>query len=238
MSRIWGVEISKLDIAGTLRQIDCWVAAGEKKHIVTANSEMLYNALSNPDLADALQNADMVTPDGIGVVWAAAYIKEPVAERVPGCDIMNNILGSGKNYSVYFLGSTDEVLKEAQVVVEKKFPAIRILGSHNGYFTDSSAIIAEINAKRPQFLFVGMGSPKQELWIKNNLPALDVNIAIGIGGSLDVLAGKVQRAPQIWIDWRLEWLYRLIKEPHRFWRMTALPKFVLRILMTKGKNRG
>ncbi|HHY13222.1 MAG TPA: WecB/TagA/CpsF family glycosyltransferase, partial [Thermoanaerobacterales bacterium] len=154
--------------------------------------------------------------------------------------LMNMILkeSPGKKYRIYLLGSKPGIAKLASAKIKEKYPGIKIEGYHHGYFSidDEEKIIKDINYKKPDFLFVGLGAPRQEKWIFENLEHLDVKVCMGIGGSIDIFAGKVKRAPLIFQKLGLEWFYRLIKEPRRIGRMLALPHFVLKVLFLRDKQ--
>lgn len=203
------------------------------KYIVTANPEIVMGALENKQLKEALLQADLVTPDGTGIVWAADYLGKPVSERVAGYDLLHAICKTAEDrpFSVYLLGAKEETNQQAAARLAAMYPKLHIVGRHHGYFTDEEeqAIIADINQCQPDLLLVALGFPKQEIWIQKYKAELRVKVAIGVGGSFDVLAGRVKRAPQIWQNLRLEWLYRLLQEPSRIKRQLALPKFVLAV---------
>lgn len=207
--------------------------AQQPKHIVTANPEIVMGALADEELMQALLDADLITPDGTGIVWAADYLGQPVAERVAGYDLFHDLCRTSKEepFSIYLLGAKEETNRKAAIKLESLYPQLQIVGRRNGYFTieEEQAIIEEINRLQPDLLLVALGFPKQEIWIYQHKADLQVKVAIGVGGSFDVLAGTVKRAPQLWQKWRIEWLYRLLQEPSRWKRQMALPKFVLAV---------
>ncbi|MGI5875286.1 MAG: WecB/TagA/CpsF family glycosyltransferase [Dethiobacteria bacterium] len=202
-------------------------------HVVTANAEMLYNSRQDKILAKIIDSAGMVTADGAGVVIASRILACPVPERVAGYDLMLKCLqvAAHGNIPVYFLGSRPDVLTLAVSNALKIYPGLKVVGSHHGYFgeKDEPLIIKEINLLQPGLLLVAMGVPKQEKWIHFYKEKLPPCVAIGVGGSFDVLAGKVRRAP-LWMQQSgLEWLYRVIKEPSRFKRAAVLPLFMIQV---------
>lgn len=176
----------------------------------------------------------MITPDGIGVVYASKILKRPLKERVGGFDLANIVLdkiaGTGKK--VYLFGGKPGVAEEAAEQICKLYPGTEICGTADGYFNaeKEQKIIADINEKKPDLLFVCLGFPKQETWIDAHKHELNAKVMMGIGGSLDVFAGTVKRAPVGFQKLGLEWLYRLLKQPSRFIRMLALPKFGFTVL--------
>lgn len=223
----------------TARHVDAALQQKTARHVVTANPEIVMAALQNDELKEALLQADLVTPDGTGIVWAAAYLGKPVAERVAGYDLLHAICHTAEEspFSVYLLGAKEEINRQAADRLAAMYPRLQIVGRRHGYFTkeEEQAIVEEINRLEPDLLLVALGFPKQEIWIKRYKTVLKVKVAIGVGGSFDVLAGKVKRAPKIWQNLRLEWLYRLLQEPGRIRRQIALPRFVLEIRRHKKR---
>ena len=199
-------------------------------YMATPNPEIVMAAWENGELMDALSDADLVIPDGIGVVKAAKILGTPLRERLPGIEIGEAILKylaeSGK--SAFLLGAKPGIAELAAEQIKKKYPGINICGINDGYFKEDAPVVAKINASRPDFLMVCLGAPKQEIWMSRNAPMLDVGLMAGLGGSLDVFAGTVERAPKVWQDLNLEWLYRCIKEPWRFKRIAKLPLFLVK----------
>ena len=212
---------------------------GKQFVVATVNAEMVMLAGESPQFADLLAAADLVVPDGAGVVWAARYQNNPVPERVPGVDLTQALLAYAAQHGrkVFFFGAAPGVAEQAAVRASQMHPGLIVAGTRNGYFTEeqSPAIIAEINAAQTDLLFVALGVPKQEQWIHAHRNELLPRVIMGVGGTLDVLAGKVKRAP-VWMQRAsLEWLYRLLCQPSRFIRMLALPRFVLAVLFDKNR---
>lgn len=205
--------------------------------IYTPNPEIILYGYNNPEFTDRLNSADLTVADGIGVVYAARMLHRPLAERVAGFDLTNRLFAqmAKKGKSVYLLGSKPGVAEKAAETIVKNNPGIVIAGTHDGYFKDDGPVIEAINAAKPDFLMVCLGFPKQENWIYENRDKLNAKLIIGAGGSLDVLAGTVLRAPKFYCDHGLEWFYRLMKQPSRFVRMLALPKFAATVFF-KGKR--
>ncbi len=213
----------------------------DKAHMIfTPNSEIIMVAQQDKELKDVLNSGDLIIADGIGVVYASKILKKPIAERVAGFDLAKQIIEKlpQKEHKLYFLGGKPGVAKAAKDNLEKQYPGIQIVGTHDGYFDEEqeAEIIHEINQLKPDILFVCLGMGKQEKWIYNHRGKLSVKVCMGIGGSLDVFAGRVQRAPDFYCKYGLEWFYRLVKEPWRYKRMLALPKFALMVLL-KGKRQ-
>lgn len=200
----------------------------EKSFVVTANPEIVMATRKNEAYRQAVCSADYIVPDGIGIVMAAKRQKTPLYERIAGYDLMIDLLTfANKNHlSCFLLGATDSVNEKAANEINRKYPNVKIAGQHHGYFTDDDEIFHLVKQAKPDLIFVALGYPKQELWIKQYLPLFDKGLFIGVGGSLDVLAGDVKRAPELWITLNLEWLYRTIKQPSRIGRLGHLIKFM------------
>ena len=197
-------------------------------YAVTPNAEIAYEALHDEALRTLLNEADLVLPDGAGVVLASKILKTPLKQKVAGVDFADGLLGilaeSGK--SVYLLGSQPGIAELAAEKMREKHPGLQICGMHDGYFKDEAPVIEAVNKAKPDDLFVCLGAPKQELFMKRHQQELSCKLMIGLGGSLDSFAGTVKRAPKWMISCNLEWLYRLYKEPKRFGRMLRLPKYL------------
>ncbi len=216
------------------------------KIIVTPNSEIVLNATKDLELKQLIEQAGLVIPDGIGLVYASKILREPLSERVTGVDFLSLVLEdlekTGK--SIYLIGSKPankeraSVAELAGMAMKKKHPGLMIAGTRDGYFQkeDEEDIIREINGSGADFLCVALGSPKQEKFIFENKDAFTtVKVGMGVGGSLDVWAGTAKRAPVFFQKNGLEWLYRFIKEPTRYKRMAQLPLFIIKVIVN-GKN--
>ncbi|MDR0446806.1 MAG: WecB/TagA/CpsF family glycosyltransferase [Oscillospiraceae bacterium] len=208
--------------------------------IVTPNPEIVRLAGKNPRLREAVLAAALVLPDGVGITLAARILGRPLAERTPGIDVAELVLERLAKIggSVYLLGAKPGVAERAGARLCEKYSGLILAGARDGYFTDDAAVIADINAASPELLLVCLGSPKQELWAYDNRAALKTRLMACLGGSLDVFAGDVRRAPPVFRRLGLEWLYRLAREPRRIFRMAALPLFMLTVLREKIAPRG
>lgn len=204
----------------------------------TPNPEIVMAAKGDAALRAALSGAELVLADGVGITKAAAMLGTPLKSRVPGIDFASNVISrlAQRGGSVYLLGAKPLVAEVAAEKLTQTYPGIVIAGTNDGYFTDDAPVIEKINAVSPDFLMVCLGSPKQELWMSANAGRLSCGLMAGLGGSLDVLAGNVQRAPETWRRLGLEWLYRVIKEPKRLGRVMKLPAFVLEAA-AEGRRR-
>ena len=194
-------------------------------YVVTPNPEFLLAAEKDPEFRRVLNAADLVLPDGIGVVYSAKILGTPLKERVPGIEFAEAMLSALNEMGgrLYLLGAKPGVAEEAGRRICARYPALVLCGTHDGYFKDEQAILPEIAAAKPDLLFVCLGAPKQEKWMARWGRHTGAKLAIGLGGCLDVFAGNVRRAPEQWQKLGLEWAYRLKKEPKRIGRMAKLP---------------
>lgn len=202
------------------------LAAGDKfSYAVTPNPEFILLAKKDERFKAALNAADLVVADGIGVVKAAKILGRPLKARVPGIELGEALCASmaktGKK--LFLLGAKPVVAKTAGENLCKKYPGLTVCGSHDGYFKEDGSIVEEIKNAGADVVFVCLGAPKQEFWMVKNGPLTGAKLMLGLGGSLDVFAGTVERAPEKWQKAGLEWAYRLMKEPKRIGRMAKLP---------------
>jgi N-acetylglucosaminyldiphosphoundecaprenol N-acetyl-beta-D-mannosaminyltransferase len=238
---LYGVKVSKLNLQDTAELLAQAVANRQTTQVITANPIMLMTALEQPEYMAMMRRADLVVPDGTGVVWAARHIGEPVAEKVAGIDLMHQLLARGEKagWRVFLLGTSPETIQITADKLRSLYPKLQLVGVRNGYFQadQDEEVIRQIRDAAPDLLFVGRAADTQEPWIDRYRSELQVPVMMGIGGSFDVIAGKLKRAPNIFIRLRLEWLYRLIQEPWRYKRMLLLPKFVVKVIRDKEKVR-
>jgi N-acetylglucosaminyldiphosphoundecaprenol N-acetyl-beta-D-mannosaminyltransferase len=237
---ILDLYVHKITMGGTMESIETFIEAEGSHMVVTFNTEMAVMAQGDLELKEAILKADLVVPDSVGILWAAHFYGQAMPERVTGVDLIYSLLdlGSQKGWRIYLLGGEPGVAQKAGQTISEKFPGMEVVGAHHGFFgpEEEEHIIGGINDSMPDILLVGMGVPKQEKWISRNLSFLNVSVAIGVGGTLDILAGKSTRAP-LWVQKvGLEWLYRILRQPQRLPRALALPKFVLLVLMS-GRSR-
>ncbi|GLC87897.1 WecB/TagA/CpsF family glycosyltransferase [Lysinibacillus piscis] len=207
----------------------------QKALVVAINPEKIIKAKEDPALKKLLNEAEFQIPDGIGVILASKIQKGQIRERVTGVDMMMKLCeeAAKRGKPVFLYGGKPGVADAAKAKLESLFPSIKIVGVQDGYEKDEQKVMARINEVKPDILFVAMGSPKQENWINANREQLYPTIYQGVGGSFDVLAGTVKRAPAIFQKFGLEWLYRLMKEPKRIKRQIALPLFLLEVAKQK-----
>lgn len=230
---ILGVDVDAVTMAEAVDVVRRAMDTRAGVMVATANAEMLMRATHDEELRRILNTSALVVPDGAGTVWAARHLGHAMPERVAGYDLAQELLrcAPAEGRSVYFFGSAPGVAEKAKAKAEQLYPGIEIVGVRNGFFSpaDNAAIIAEIRAARPDLLLVALGVPKQEKWIAAHLAELDVPVAIGVGGTLDVMAGVMKRAPYWMQRAKLEWLFRGLMQPKRAGRLLALPKFVLKV---------
>ncbi|TXS32265.1 glycosyltransferase [Streptomyces sp. ms191] len=230
---LFGVRLDALTMDETLGRCLTAVREGERLEIGVVNAAKLVNMRRDPALARAVSGCDLVLADGQAVVWAGRLLRRPLPERVAGIDLFMRLLAEAETagMSVYFLGAREEVLERMLREVAARFPALRVAGSRNGYFDDSEqpAIADAVKESGAQLLFLGMTSPKKEIFVAGYGERSGVNLVHGVGGSFDILAGVTRRAPEGWQRLGLEWLYRAAQEPRRLGRryLTTNVAFVL-----------
>lgn len=227
---ILGCPVDVLTLAMAVERISKCIAQGQPCQVVTANAEILYAAQSDPGLFLVLHDAALVTADGMGVLLAARILGQSLPERVAGVDLVHNLAqqGAKAGWRFYLLGAKPEVLRAAQERLEMLYPGLQIVGSHHGYFApeENDAIVENIRVSQPEILLVAMGAPKQDKWLHDHLSKTGAIVGIGVGGTFDILAGTVKRAP-LWMQrLGLEWLFRLWQQPSRWRRTMALPRFI------------
>lgn len=238
-TNILGVNVDKVTYEEAVGKIMKMLNEPGNHTVFTPNAEIIYRAYKDENFCDILNSADLLTADGIGVVYASKILGNSVPERVAGfdvsCGVIDEIAQTG--HRLYLFGGKPGVCEMAAEHLKEEYPLINIVGMRDGYFTpeENDAIIDDINASGADLVFVCLGAPKQENWIFENREKLNCHVMMGVGGTLDVLAGTAERAPEIWCDLGFEWLYRLIKEPKRFFRMMALPKFAFTVIF-KGQR--
>lgn len=211
-----------------LRALELMEAPGSR-YVVTPNPEIVMAAEKDEAFRQVLQEADLVIPDGIGVIYAARILGSPLKERVPGIELCSALFASlaQRGGKVYLLGAKPGIAERAGENLLHQYPGLQICGTGDGYFRDDGPVIEAVNAAKPDLLLVCLGFPRQELWMAQHRTQLQVGLMLGGGGSLDVFAGAVKRAPEAWCRLGLEWLYRLLHQPSRIKRMCRLPLFLL-----------
>ncbi len=235
--RIFGVRFDNVTMSEALGRFVDFLKRGETAVIYTPNPEIILNASENNELKEALLDADLVVADGIGVLYASKIHHLGLKEKVSGIDLAEKIIHFLNNTkgSIFLLGAGKGIAETAAYKLAEKYPNIKVLGYQDGYFAeeDELKVIDKINELKPDVIFVGLGSPKQELWINKYKSILNCKVAMGVGGSIDVWAGHAKRAPKWVQNIGMEWFYRLIKEPTRIKRMASLPIFAYRVLTSR-----
>lgn len=233
---ILGVKFSTLSFQETVAELTHRIESEQTTHVVTANPEIVMIASEQEKLRTILERAYIV-PDGIGIIYAAKWLHQPIRERITGIELLEALMAKAneRQWKIYLLGASPESNRLAGERLAERYPQARIVGMHDGYFRaeEEPGIIREIADLQPDILFVAMGAPRQEEWISAYREQLNVPLMMGVGGSFDVIAGRVKRAPALWQKLHLEWLYRLLKQPSRWKRQLAIPLFVLAVWRVK-----
>ena len=231
---IAGINIDDITMSQAIERVYEFIASGENHAIYTPNAEIMMEGITSKELNSILNDADMLVADGAGVVLASKILGQKVAEKVSGFDLVKNLLISSKERPIKFFlfGGKPGIPEAAKSNINRDYPGAEVVGLRDGYFKQEEipSIIEQINNSGAEVLLVCLGAPKQEEWIEKNKDQLKVKVSIGVGGTMDVLAGNVKLAPDFFRNNGLEWMYRLYKEPWRFKRMLRLPKFILYIL--------
>lgn len=235
--KIFGVRFDNVTLEEGFKLFVTFLKRDKTAAVFTPNPEIVLMAQENPDLMEALLAAELVVPDGIGIIYASKIHRLGLKERVPGIDLMAKMLRflNTTKGSMYILGGKPQVAEVAAARILEVYPNIDVKGIHDGYFDQDEEIkiLDHINEEKPDVLFVALGCPRQELWIHKNKKILNCKVAMGVGGAVDVWAGHAKRAP-LWMQKSgLEWFYRLAKEPTRIGRMMKLPFFMLKVLTTR-----
>lgn len=223
---ILGCPVDNLTFGETVEAIDRWIAAGRPGRHCVVNAAKMVLMRRDPDLFRAVAESDLINADGQGVVWAGRLLGTPLKERVTGIDLMQALLARAekRGWRVYFLGAREEIVRAAVEAIRRRHPDLAVAGFRNGYFSpaEEPGVVAAVREARPDLLLVALSTPMKELFIARNVRALSVPFSMGVGGSFDVVAGFVPRAPA-WVQrLGLEWFYRFLQEPRRLWRRTLL----------------
>ena len=215
------------------------VRAPGAHYVVTPNPEIVEVCRADPAVMDIVNHADLVLADGVGVVKGAAMLGTPLKGKVPGIEFAMGLMGklAKEGRSIYLLGAKPGVAELAGKRLIQQYPGLKIAGTHDGYFQEDAPVVEAIRESGAEVVLVCLGAPKQEKWMARNGAATGAHLLCGLGGSLDVFAGVVERAPKFWCDHGLEWFYRLCKEPRRIGRMMKLPLFLVHVKQEKGKRR-
>jgi N-acetylglucosaminyldiphosphoundecaprenol N-acetyl-beta-D-mannosaminyltransferase len=245
--KLFGIPIALAEPAEMLRTITTWAGEGKGRRVMYVNAHVVNQSRSRdlPELGPALRNADLIYCDGYGVRMAARTLDLPVPHRMTGADWVWGVaaLCEVTGLSLYLLGSDPPLARTAAARLQRWYPRLQIAGCHHGYCElespQNDRVIEDINARRPNIVLVGMGTPKQELWVDRYSDRLDVDVLWTVGALFDYLAGRVPRAPRWLADNGFEWVFRLVIEPHRMWRRYLLgnPVFLSRVLSEARRDR-
>lgn len=234
---LFGVSLDCVNMQQATEYVDEMVSGDKPQTIIAVNPEKIMRAQTDPSLMSFLNASGLLIPDGIGAVVAARILKGAKLSRVPGAELMPAICQQSleKGYRLFLLGANPDINQKTVSVLKETYPGINIVGHHHGYFTqeEESNIVDMINDSGADVLFVALGSPRQELWMESNLQNLHIKVCQGVGGTFDVISGNIKRAPYFFRMLNLEWFYRLVSQPKRLLRQTALPKFAYKVLKEK-----
>lgn len=235
--RILGVPVDCVDMSRALSFIEKCIEEDKRATVLAVNPEKVMTARRDERTLNSLNEAGLLIPDGIGVVWAAKFLAGKKIGRVAGADLMPEVCGLAERnrYRVFLYGAAPGIADRVVKVLQSEYPDLLIAGAEHGFLAegDMPELIARINAAKADVLFVALGSPRQELWIEKYSPNLGIKVYQGVGGTFNVLAGEVRRAPALFRKLNLEWFYRLITEPSRVSRQIILPYFGLLVIWQK-----
>lgn len=231
---ILSIPVHNVTFIETIAIIESFIQEKTPHQICTVNPEFVMAAQKDMEFRSILQNADLCLPDGIGIIWAARWLKSPLRERVTGSDLMPLIAreAASRGWKLFFLGAEAGVADRAAQILRKRHPELKVVGAHAGspHPDDDDESIRLIRQAQPDILFVAYGAPSQDIWIQRNRARARIPVMMGVGGSFDFISGVAARAPR-WIQHiGLEWLHRLIQQPWRWKRMLALPRFVVKVM--------
>ena len=236
---VLGVGFDNLTMEEAVDQGMRFIREGGAHYVVTPNPEIVEVCRMDPAAKAAVNGADLVLPDGVGVIKGAAMLGTPLKEKTPGIEfashLMEKMAGEGK--SLYLLGAKPGVAELAAKRLAARYPGLTIAGTHDGYFQEEAPVVEAIRQSGADVVFVCLGAPKQELWMQKNAAATGAHLLCGLGGSLDVFAGVVKRAPEFWSRHGLEWFYRLCSNPKRIGRMMKLPLFLMHVRQERGQRQ-
>lgn len=234
---ILGIPVDRVSVEETHARLQQFLEERKPHIVATADASGIVQAQDDPQLRAILLAADLVTPDSVGVLWAAKRAGKPIPGRVSGVDLVAKLchMSADKGWRIYLLGAQPGVADLAAEKLKLKFPGCNIVGSRHGYFpAESDEVVAqEIAKSKPDILLVAMGIPRQEKFIQKTQAVIRASVAMGVGGSLDVFSGRVRRAPRIFQKLKIEWLWRLLLNPSKISKVKFLPRFVLLVLKSR-----
>jgi len=243
---IRGVYFDNVDMESAFEKVKALVKTPGVSVMYTPNSEIVQNCVENKEMYSVINSADLLIPDGIGVIYASRILGTPLRSRVAGVEISEKLLeyASQTGDGVFFFGGGKKTETNPCVAdiaarnMKEKYPGLVVSGTRDGYFTDSDNddIVRKINESGAKILYVCLGAPKQEKWIYDHRNELCVSFAAGLGGSVDIFAGTAKRAPAFFCKTNLEWFYRLLCNPSRIGRMMSLPRFIFGTIIHRNKG--
>ena len=235
---VLGVGFDNVTMAEAVEQGMALLHSEGSHYVVTPNPEIVEACRENGAAKAAVNGADLVLPDGIGIIKGAAMLGTPLKEKTPGIEFAAHMMErmAGEGMSLYLLGAKPGIAEQAAEKLSAQYPGLKIAGTHDGYFKEDGPVVEDIRQSGADCVFVCLVAPKQEFWMAKNGPATGARLLCGLGGSLDVFAGTVERAPKFFCDHGLEWFYRLCKEPKRIGRMMKLPLFLVHVKQEKRKK--
>ena len=213
------------------------MASREGRYVVTPNPEIVELCREDEELRDIVNAADLVLPDGIGIIYGAKILGTPLRQRLPGVDFAGHLMErmAREGQTLFLLGAKPGVADRAREALEKRYPGLTIVGTHDGYFQDDAPVVEMIRRSGAQVVFVCLGAPKQERWMAEHGRDTGAGLLVGLGGCLDVFSGEVKRAPKVFQKLGLEWFYRLLSNPSRAGRMVKLPLFIAHVVKEKRR---
>lgn len=235
---VLGCPMDVATMSQTIELIKASVLRNEFMQHVVVNVAKIVNMRKDPELADSVTQCDVINIDGMGVVWGARILGHHVPERVAGVDLFYelNAMAEKESFPVFYLGAKQEVVDETKMRMQKKHPSLNVVGTQNGYFWgNEQGVVEQIKASGAKLLFVAITSPKKENFINKWKDDLGVNFVMGVGGTFDVVAGRVERAPKWMQSAGLEWLFRVIQEPRRMWKRYLVTNSQFLFLLLKSK---
>lgn len=232
---VLGVSFDNVTLGEAVERLTELAKAGGARVAVTPNAEIAYNCLHDQKLREIVNGADFVSPDGAGVVLASRILGTPLRERVAGFDLFSALLPviERRGLRLFLLGAAPGVAERAAAEMRRRYPSLRIVGVHDGYFQNDAGVERLLDEARPDFIVAAMGSPRQEIWMSKHRGRPGWGVMMGLGGTLDIFAGEDRRAPAFFIRLNLEWLYRLLRHPGRIGRMMRLPAYILCALRSR-----
>lgn len=238
---MFGTQVHDVGLDAALRWMGDRIAARTPGYVVTLNGALLVQAARDPEVRALVNEASLVTADGIGVILAARILGVPLAGRVAGIDLAAALCAraAAAGYRLFLLGGAPGVAEATAAALRHRHPALQIAGTRHGFFgpEEEEPVVAQIRQARPDMLLVAFGAPRQERWMRRWSAALEVPVSIGVGGSFDVLAGRVPRAPRWMQRAGLEWLYRALREPRRWSVVRTIPPLFLMALRERRRRR-